>query len=174
MISNADSNLVIAATGSAWTGKGIRSIWSIVRDSFSEAHREVVMAAYSLSESPDFYKVLDDCLVRGISIVLIVNRLSNQPEGVKNSLYQLIDRYENFILKDFTPHDARNDLHAKIIVIDHKVALVGSANPTWKGMIMNHEIMVKITGKQASEIGQLVDKLAVYHETKSVSSGLRK
>lgn len=95
--------LVIAATGSAWTGKGVRSIWSLIRESFRNAQREIIIAAYSLSESPDFYKILDDCLIRGIRILLIVNRFDFQTAGVKNSLISLGNKYDNFILKDFNP-----------------------------------------------------------------------
>jgi len=165
--------LVIAATGSAWTGKGVRSIWSLIRESFISAKREIIIAAYSLSESPDFYKILDDCLIRGIRILLIVNRFDFQPAGVKNSLISLGNKYNNFILKDFNPADRREDLHAKIVVIDHSVALIGSANPTWKGMIMNHEIMVRISGRRAAEIAELVDRLSACFETKAVPVRLR-
>ncbi|MFL6489299.1 MAG: hypothetical protein ACJ70V_06730 [Nitrososphaera sp.] len=35
-------------------------------------------------------------------------------------------------------------------------------------MIRNHEIMVKITGRTASKIGKLVDRLAGSIETKTV------
>jgi phosphatidylserine/phosphatidylglycerophosphate/cardiolipin synthase-like enzyme len=165
--------LVIAATGSAWTGKGVRSIWSLIRESFRNAQREIIIAAYSLSESPDFYKILDDCLIRGIRILLIVNRFDFQTAGVKNSLISLGSKYDNFILKDFNPTDRREDLHAKIIVIDHCMALIGSANPTWKGMIMNHEIMVRISGRRAAEIAELVDRLSMCFETKPVPVRLK-
>ncbi len=162
MIVNENPELDIAATGSAWMGKRTRSIWLLIRESFRRAQREIIIAVYSLSDSPEFYKILDDCLIRGIRILLIVNRLDFQTEGVKNSLISLASKYDNFILKDFNPADRRKDLHAKIIVIDHCVALVGSANPTWKGMIMNHEIMVRISGRRAAEIGDLVDRLGVF------------
>lgn len=75
---------------------------------------------------------------------------------------------KKFILKDFNPQDRREDLHAKLIIIDHKVALVGSANPTWKGLIVNHELMIRIKVRHASQIGDLVDDLSCYPETRII------
>src|SRR2546422_926970 len=152
------SQLDIAVTGSARIGHGTRSIWSLLRDSFARAEREIIIAAYSLSEaSPEFFDLLEGCLIKGIRVLLIINRFANQPKNAKNNLLVLQKKYKKiFIIKDFNPQDHREDLHAKLIVIDHKIALVGSANPTWKGMIINHELMVRIRGKHASEIGNLV------------------
>jgi phosphatidylserine/phosphatidylglycerophosphate/cardiolipin synthase-like enzyme len=155
------SKLEIAVTGSAWTGHGNRSIWWIMRDSFLKAQREILIASYSLSEaSPEFFNLLNDCLQRGIHVLLIINRFTNQPENAKNNIILLKKN-----VKDFNPTDSREDLHAKLIIIDHRIALVGSANPTWKGMIINHELMIRVTGRGASEIGNLVDELSYYPDT---------
>jgi len=75
---------------------------------------------------------------------------------------------KKFILKDFNPPDRREDLHAKLIIVDHRSALVGSANLTWKGMIINHELVIRIKGRHASEIGDLVDNLSYYPDTRII------
>lgn len=90
----------------------------------------------------------------------LINRFSSQPESVQERLLKLADKYRNLVLRDFNPDDNREDLHAKLIVIDHSTALVGSANLTWKGMVMNHELMVKLSGKSANAIGELLDRLS--------------
>ena len=87
-----------------WVGRGTRSIWSLVKDSFDKAEREVLIAAYSLSESsPEFYTLLDSCLTRDVRILILVNRLDRQPEGVKQSLMKLKKKHNNFIIKTFKP-----------------------------------------------------------------------
>jgi len=160
----------IGVTGSYWVGRGKRSIWSLVRDSFAEAEREIIMAAYSLSEtSPEFIGLFDTCLRKGVRIVLIVNRFGEQPSNARKGLVSLAwEHQKRLVLKNFNPTDRREDLHAKLIVIDHRIALVGSANITWKGMNINHELVLRIAGRRASEVGDLLDKLSVSPDTKLV------
>ncbi len=59
----------------------------------------------------------------------------------------------------FCPDRVTEDLHAKVIVVDHNAALVGSANMTWKGLVGNHELAVLVSGEVASRVGMLLDKL---------------
>lgn len=68
-------------------------------------------------------------------------------------------RFPYFEVLDFRPEHRFEDLHAKIIVVDREDALVGSANLTWKGLVGNHELAIVISGKTASSIGTLLDKL---------------
>ena len=89
-------------------------------------------------------------------------------ENVKVKLVELASKYKNFILMNFQPEDGREDLHAKLIVIDHKTALVGSANLTFKGMVMNHELTVKLTGHAAQTVGSLIDRLSKHPECKRI------
>lgn len=166
----AGTELEIAVTGTSWIGQGIGSIWSLVRESFSNAINEIQIAAYSLGENPnDLISLLDDVLVRGIRVTIIVNRFSEQHERVRNRLRSLMGKYQHLIIKDFSPSDRREDLHAKLIVIDHSVALVGSANLTWKGMVMNHELAVRLSGPAAYSIGELLDRISA--DTRPVNAG---
>ena len=82
-------------------------------------------------------------------MLMVVNRFANQRESVRKSLLELARKYNTFVIKSFNPQDKREDLHAKLIVIDHSAALVGSANLSFKGMVANHEVMVKMSGKMA-------------------------
>lgn len=151
----------IAVTGNRWMGKGTGSIWTLVREAFSKATNEIQIATYSITESSgEFFDLLDDALARRTRITMIINRFSSQPESVQERLLKLADKYRNLVLRDFNPDDNREDLHAKLIVIDHSTALVGSANLTWKGMVMNHELMIKLSGKSANAIGELLDRLS--------------
>jgi len=59
-------------------------------------------------------------------------------------------------------------LHAKLIVVDRSIALVGSSNLSWKGLILNHELAVLIEGPTAAKVGNLIDVLAKDTRTKPV------
>jgi phosphatidylserine/phosphatidylglycerophosphate/cardiolipin synthase-like enzyme len=164
----------IAVTGRAWMGKGVGSIWTMIEENVLQATDEILSAAYAISKnSPELFDLIEKVLVKGIRVVLIVNRFGSQPDIVRERLLGLNKRFKDFILKDFSPQSTSEDLHAKLLVIDHSVALVGSANLTWKGMILNHELMVRISGKSASEIGKLVDRLSASEDTRPMEKTSR-
>ncbi|MDG7000298.1 MAG: phospholipase D family protein [Nitrososphaerota archaeon] len=151
----------IAVTGNSWIGRGIGSIRTMVRESFASASQDIRLAAYSVNENPEeLVRLLENQLIRGVRILLVINRFESQPNQAKKQLRELARRNSNFIIKDFNPRDHREDLHAKLIVIDREIAIVGSANLTWKGLVMNHELMVRLHGKLAEKIAELIDRLA--------------
>lgn len=164
----------IAVTGNFWLGKGLRSIWSLVKETFNGAEGEIQIAAYAIGENSDeyeFFDLLKGVLARGIRVLLIVNRLGRQRESVRKTLLALATRYSNLVLKDFSPQDGREDLHAKIVVVDHSTAIVGSANLSFKGMVANHEIVVRISGKTAYTIGELLNRLSANSDSVVVRRG---
>ena len=50
-------------------------------------------------------------------------------------------------------------LHAKLVVVDRKTALVGSANISKSALVSNYEIMLKVSGRAATEISLMLDNL---------------
>jgi len=156
---NEDEKIKIAVTGDAWMRKGIGSIQSLMEDVFSKAKNEVLIVAYAISENQEFIGMLENMLVRGIRITITVNRFNGQSEGVKRKIRKLSSKYNNFIVFNFEPRSDLEDLHSKIIVVDHAYALVGSANFSTRGLFRNHELMVQLKGKNAYEIGNLIDTL---------------
>jgi phosphatidylserine/phosphatidylglycerophosphate/cardiolipin synthase-like enzyme len=163
----------VAVTGKCWMGERVGSISTMVQEALSKAQNEILITAYSISENAhDFLDALEKILIRGIRVLLIINRFQKQPNFVRKKLLELNERFKKeLILKDFNPKNESEDLHAKLLVIDHTVALIGSANITWKGMILNHEIMVKVTGRSGWQIGNLIDKLSRSTDTKLIQKG---
>lgn len=159
----------IAVTGNAWLGKGVGSIWTMIRKTFDPVPDNIKIAAYAVTESDgEFFELLDDVLTRKAKVTMIVNRFYKQNASAQKKLIELQeDHKDNFVLLNFDPQDGREDLHAKLIVAD-QVALVGSANLTWKGMVMNHELMVRLTGEPAHSVGELIHKLSKHPECKQV------
>ena len=60
---------------------------------------------------------------------------------------------------DFSSPDPEEDLHAKVVVADRTRALVGSANLSRHGLIINHELAVVIEGPPAGEVARTIDLL---------------
>jgi phosphatidylserine/phosphatidylglycerophosphate/cardiolipin synthase-like enzyme len=66
--------------------------------------------------------------------------------------------------------DSSKDLHAKLIVVDRRVAIVGSSNLTRRAMNDNVEIGLLVRGPAASDIARLFDRLQAAPETRRVLS----
>ena len=90
---------------------------------------------------------------------MIVNRYSDKLPSIRHTLENMVSRFPYFKILNFQPESRSEDLHAKIIVVDRRKALVGSANLTWKGLVGNHELAVIVSGSIAFKIAVLFDKL---------------
>ena len=163
------NELSVVVTGLAWMGHGIRSIDSTIEEMLTEASDEIQIAAYMITEGAnDFIQILMACLNRGVRATLILNRFREQPNETQTSMHKLVRQFPHFRLFEFNPKDRMEDLHAKLIVVDRSIALVGSSNLSWKGLILNHELAVLIKGPIAAKIGSLIDILAKDERTKPV------
>jgi len=140
-----------------------------MEESFARASEEISIAAYSVSESSYMiFDIIEKVLQRGLRLLIVINRLDSQPPIVKSRLKSLNDSYLNLKLLNFEPKSHAEDLHAKLIVIDRSIALLGSANLTWKGLVNNHEIMLRLSGNTAWKLAQLIDHLSVNASAKLV------
>ena len=149
----------VVATGSVWIGKGIGSVASAIEELLSGADDEVQIASYALGEARDLLRLIESCLGRGVRVTMIVNKLRNQPVNTTSRILRLRSRFRHFELMSFDPPESE-DLHAKIIVADRSKAIVGSANPSQRGLFRNHEIALVISGEAAEQIADLIDALA--------------
>jgi phosphatidylserine/phosphatidylglycerophosphate/cardiolipin synthase-like enzyme len=150
----------VVATGSAWIGQGVGSVESAIEDLLKEAQDEILVAAFQITEGAgQFLQMLRDCLSRGIRVTLLINRFDSQPRSVQETLRGFTEQFAHFTKVDFNPQSKFQDLHAKIIVVDRSTALVGSPNLSWKGLVLNHELGVVLSGPIASTIAHLLDAL---------------
>jgi phosphatidylserine/phosphatidylglycerophosphate/cardiolipin synthase-like enzyme len=149
----------VVVTGISWMGSGIGSIESAIDSLFSNAKQDVLISAYSIGNGTDLvFDWIKSVLNRGILVRMIVNQLEGQPAVVVNQLVQLTRTYPHFDLYEFIPNE-ESDLHAKVIVVDHKQALVGSSNLSRNGIIANHEMALLVEGPVASQVASALDKL---------------
>lgn len=160
-----DTRISVVVTGTAWMGSGIGSIESALERLFREAEEEIALTAYTISSSADLLlDWLEVALTRGVQVRLVINRLNSQPPDVVARLRQLATTYPYFHLHDFTS-ESDADLHAKAIVVDRRLALIGSSNLSRRGLLLNHELAVLVEGPTAAEIASAVDRLFASRHT---------
>jgi phosphatidylserine/phosphatidylglycerophosphate/cardiolipin synthase-like enzyme len=141
---------------------GVRSVEQLTLDVLDHTERELLVTGYSLRASAArFWDHLANRLRAGVVCRMAVNNVGGQPSDVQRLLHGFGREFgEGFALYDFPPSDDRlAGLHAKVIVADRSVALVGSANLTFHGMAMAHELAVRLRGAAAAEVAYRVDDL---------------
>ncbi len=164
----------IAVSGTTWMGRGIDSIEKEVTDIFSNARTEIQIMAYSIStRAPELFDLMKLALKNGVTIKLVVNDFDGIKEYTKKKLLKL-EASKKFSLFGYVPNKNNNEdaLHAKIIVGDRNVAILGSANLSWRGMVSNYEIGVVLHGDVASDVANLVDTL-IYKSPQVVPIGAK-
>jgi cardiolipin synthase len=154
-----EANVKVVVTGIDWMGGGVGSIESAMRQLFQEAKREILLTVYAITSGADMlFEWLELALSRGVEIKMVVNRLDELNPVVNNKLRQLDNTYPHFHLYNFTS-DEYIDLHAKLIVVDRKKAIVGSSNLSRRGLLTNYELALTVEGKTATEVASVVDRL---------------
>lgn len=149
----------IVVTGSAWMGSGIGSIESALERLFREAQQEITLSVFSISTATDrLFNWMEGALTRGVNVRIVVNRLESQSPPVVARLRRLGSVYPHFHLYAFVATvDA--DLHAKAVVADRHLALIGSSNLSRRGLLVNHEMGVLIEGAAAATAVKALDRL---------------
>lgn len=154
----------ISASGKLWVGHDSSRISNTVFDALAQAKSSIQISAFSLGEqnaaTQTFFKIICQQLHAGRYVQFIVNNLTGKTIG-KFSKKQLLllQKFKNFDLFNFQGADKYGVLHAKIIVIDRTVALIGSPNISNNAMNHNYEIMLSIEGKDVAKIANMLDML---------------
>jgi cardiolipin synthase len=152
----------LAVTGLAWLGSGIPSVEQEMISLVRGANRELVLCAYSITAGAmTLLREMREVVAQGVTATLIVNGFGRQPADIqgylKNAAHTFPQRWK---LLDFTPPNSQSELHAKVLAVDRSVALVGSANLSFHGMVSNHEMAVVLRGPAAEAIVARLDMLA--------------
>lgn len=149
----------MVVTGVAWMGHGVGSVESSIERLFREAEREIALTVYAIYSRVDLlFDWMETALSRGIQVTVIVNRLNQQPPAPASELRRLAARYGHMRLYSFNPEE-ESDLHAKVVVVDRRVALIGSSNLSKRGLLTNYEMAVVISGPAAETAGAALDRL---------------
>jgi phosphatidylserine/phosphatidylglycerophosphate/cardiolipin synthase-like enzyme len=153
-----ESSQTIVVTGIDWIGSGIRSIESALGKLFQAAEYEIILTVYSITTGSDLlFEWLETALTRGVKIRMVINHFEDQHASAVNRLNDLMRQYHHLQLYDF--NRTESDLHAKVVVVDRKSALVGSSNLSKRGLLANHELAVLVQGPDAGSIARTIDRL---------------
>ena len=155
----------IGVSGRIWAGYEAREIRRLIFESLKSAKVSIQISAFSLGEKNEdveqFFQILEEKLKAEKGVQLIVNDIQGKSVGeYSRKFIRKLRKYPTCTVSDYKPAKEGDLLHAKIIVIDRKFALVGSANISRHAMFSNYEIMLKISGKAVAIIANLLDNLA--------------
>ena len=135
-----------------------RTTMNVVQSMISSAERNIMITGYSLSS---YFSELVDTIIqksqRGVFVKFFVNDIDKQPE------FEKVLRYKGRFLKVYNyrqNEDKMAALHAKVISVDQKQALITSANLSYHGQQGNIEIGTVVESKQiAKQIEDIFTKL---------------
>lgn len=166
------TSVQVAASGACWVGRSARSVSQILIEAISGARREILILAYSMT--PGAGTLLREVQARGrvgVRVRILVNRFSEQSRTSRTFLMGLVKGFPDGRVYSFEPTTSEEDLHAKVIVIDRSVAIVGSANFSWSGLARNHELCLEVRGETAEVIGKLIDDLILEGPVREIGQG---
>lgn len=133
-----------------WTGpeSGVSSsrlTAATVIELINAAQSEILLVSYATHTEPSISTALAAALARGVTVTLLAERHQDNPSYTASGM-----PFPGLAaLRLHWPASARPpgaSLHAKVIVVDDKVALVGSANLTNRAMESNLECGILIRG----------------------------
>lgn len=162
----ADANrMSLIVTGLGWLGSGVQAIENALLRLVDCAEHELTLAVYAMSPGPErLWAAIERAVDGGIRSTIIIDRLSEQNPAMRDWIRQLRSRHpETLRLVDFRGEDSNDHLHAKIVVVDRRIAIVGSANLTAHGLLLAHELALLVEGPAAEEIAGRLDLLARSH-----------
>lgn len=150
----------ILATGPKFIGRGIRGTEPVVEEILRQARSEIHIAAYVFTSSAmHLIDLIEQAAERGVKVTMVINNLEDHYENVRTRLKSVKSRFEFVRLVDFMDVEG-GQLHAKVVVVDRKKAVIGSANFTKGGMVANYEIGAFVEGDKAWALAELIDILA--------------
>lgn len=133
-----------------WTGPASaittsRLTAATVIDLITEASREVLLVSFATQTELGISAALEAASVRGVSITMLTERNADNPGyAPAGTPFPGLDAMRLHWPAIERPPGAA--LHAKIIVVDDRIALVGSANLTSRAMEANLECGILIRG----------------------------
>jgi cardiolipin synthase A/B len=133
-----------------WTGPEVgtgaeRLTAAVIADLIGHARRELLLVSYATNNEPSIEAALAAAAERGVEITLLAERQDDNPAYTAiGTPFPGLRAVRLRWPANRRPHGAA--LHAKIIVVDDDIALVGSANFTGRAMASNLECGILIRG----------------------------
>lgn len=132
-------------TGPPSSGTGSRLTLAVVSDLLDDAKHEILLVSYATIPREPIRRAMEAAHQRGVSITLLLERADDNP-----AFRGLTDPFPGLHAQRWHwPASARPggaSMHAKLLIIDRRTALVGSANLTGPGLERNLECGLFIRG----------------------------
>lgn len=135
----ADTRIDVVWTGPSSHVQTGRLTSAVITDLIDEAESEVLLVGYAVHSEPTVEAALERASAHGVDITLLLERTADNP-----SFHGAGVPFPGVVARRLAwPRDQRPDggaaLHAKVLVIDRRVALIGSANVTGWALQRNLE-----------------------------------
>lgn len=158
----------IATSGSGWGYRNATDIRDMFYNTLRNAEKIIQISTFSLGygndEVKEFFDILEERLKSEREVHIIVNDDGKKDgtctEYAKNKISYLQEKFPEKFFPQYFKSTPGKILHAKITVVDRRVALVGSANISKGALSSNYEIMLKIGKPVAGEISLMLDSLS--------------
>ncbi|TDE84702.1 phospholipase D-like domain-containing protein [Deinococcus sp. S9] len=141
-------------------GRGVRSFDGMLEELIEGARQKIQIAAYRFD--PDFlryFDLLEKRAEEGVEVVIVCDALERNEASVRQRIERLSPRINMF---DYSARrrDRFEILHTKVMVVDGRHAIVGSANFGFGGLVTNVELGVYLTGATPWKLADMLDHLA--------------
>jgi hypothetical protein len=140
----------IAWTGPATYSKGrFRSTFDIMKDMLIRARTNILLVGYSFSITSEHTRQIMDELIqakrRGCHVEIALHDDRRNIAMLRNYWPESVG-FPIFLTWQNRNQDEMASLHAKLLIVDEREMLIGSANFSYHGMSANIEAGVRITG----------------------------
>jgi phosphatidylserine/phosphatidylglycerophosphate/cardiolipin synthase-like enzyme len=133
-----------------WTGpksalRHSRLTLAVVAELVDEAQREILLVSYATVPGKAVRDALAAAVARGVAVTLLLERRADNP-GFKGRAEPFPGLAARRLHWPAAARPSRASMHAKLLVVDRRTALVGSANLTGSALEDNLECGVLIRG----------------------------
>ena len=162
----------IASSGSGWSGGKTNNIRDLFYNTLRDAENLIQISTFSLGndteELGEFFTIIENRLKARRKVNIIVNdngeKNNTCTEFARKKMSRLQQKYpyedDTGFLPQYFPSTSTKILHAKLTVVDRKIALVGSANISKNALTTNYEIMLKVGQPVAGIFSLMLENLS--------------
>jgi cardiolipin synthase len=138
---------------------GVRSTEPSMLELIDDAKDELQILSYAITTGANkILSAIDEALSRGVKLTFVINSNEELSQRIIASLNSLKNKYKYSKIYKFNSNE-NADLHAKIMVADRKLAIVGSSNLTSRGLIWNLEIGFLIEDRSVWKLAEVIDRI---------------
>lgn len=155
-----------------WTGPEVpgsisRLTSEVVADLVDQAHTDVLLISYAMHNEPTLTAAIGRAVDRGVFVQVLCERTADNPNFRGGSI-PFPGLPVRRLCWPMEQRPAGSSMHAKVLVVDRRTTLIGSANVTGTAMLRNIECGVLIQDeKVAYEITTSIATLIARNELRS-------